>query len=171
VLFLAKSSEKSIRHFQASTNDRLLKGNLNFKNDTSLAKSDLDLGGGTNEKWREFLEISENLLTDLPQPGEETVKQAYDVGKIINVGELVRSRIDDSKLIIALHVERSKYTTHEELYHAIKNWWVETKGRSPKTIIDRIRHARSMQNHPVYPVNWLTFEPEQILNQLLHRQL
>lgn len=171
VRFLAKSSGNSIRHFQASLNDRLLKDNLNSKNDTFLTKSTIDLGGGVKEKWSEFLDVRENLLTDLPQPGEETVKQAYDVGKIINVGELIRSRIDDTKLIIALHVERSKYKTHEELYHAMKNWWVETKGRSPKTITDRIRHARSMQNHPVYPVNWLKFEPEQILNQLLHRQL
>jgi len=171
VLFLAKTSEKSIHPIQVSPNDRLLKDNLNSKNNTSPTKSTIDLGGGTNEKWSKILEISENLLTDLPQPGEETVKQAYEIGKITNVGELIRSRIDDSKLIISLHVERSKYTTHEELYHAMKNWWVETKGRSPKTIIDRIRHARSMQNHPVYPVNWLKFEPEQILNQLLHRQL
>ena len=144
------------------------KNTLKDRNDSFLA----DTAGGLKEEWKIKSKIGENLLTAQPQPlWEETVKQAYDVGKIINVGELVRSRIDDSKLIISLHVERSKYTTHEELYHAMNNWWVETKGRSSKTIIDRIRHARSMQNHPVYPVNWLKFEPEQILNQLLHRQL
>ncbi|HUS99463.1 MAG TPA: site-specific integrase, partial [Candidatus Thermoplasmatota archaeon] len=57
-----------------------------------------------------------------------------------------------------------------ELYHAISDWWVDTKGRSETTVIDRIRHARSMQLHAIYPVDWFKFEPEQILNQLLFRK-
>lgn len=44
------------------------------------------------------------------------------------------------------------------------------KDPSYTSVTDRIRHARSMQNHPLYPVNWIKFEPEQILNQLLYRQ-
>jgi len=143
---------------------------INDSGDLFLTKSENDFGGGKKQKCDTLEKIGKNLLTDLPQPGEETVKQAYEIGKIFNVGELVRSRIDDSKLIISLHIDRSKYTTHEELYHDIKKWWIETKNRSEKTIIDRIRHARSMQNHPVYPVNWLKFEPEQILNQLIYRK-
>jgi len=127
--------------------------------------------GGNRKKWNNIAEKSAQHV-EHPYPpldGAEMVKQAYEIGKIINVGEL-RSRIDDSKLIISLHVDRSKYTTHEELFHAIKNWWIETKGRSPKTITDRIRHAQSMQNHLIYPVDWLKFEPEQILNQLIYRK-
>jgi integrase len=104
-----------------------------------------------------------------PSSGEDPVDLAYDIGKIFNVDKS-RSYIDDSKLIISLHIDRTKYDTHEELYCAIRDWWIDTKGRSETTVVDRIRHARSMQNHTIYPVNWLKFEPEQIVNQLLHRQ-
>jgi len=126
--------------------------------------------GGFNQECAEETKVGQNLSTHQPQVGEEMVKQAYDVRRIFNVGES-KSRIDDSKLIISLHVDRTKYSTHEELYHGINKWWVETKGRSPKTVVGRIRCARSMANHAVYPVDWFKFEPEQILNQLLHRQL
>jgi len=126
--------------------------------------------GGKKEKWKIESKLGENLLTAQPQQlGEETVKQAYEIGKILNVDES-RSYIDDSKLIVSLHVDRAKYETQEELYHAIRNWWVDTKGRSQITVTDRIRHARNMQKHAIYPVDWLKFEPEQIVNQLLYRQ-
>jgi len=127
--------------------------------------------GGKKEKWKIESKLGENSLTTQPQKGEETVKREYEIRTNFNVGEIIQSRIDNSKLIVSLHIDRTKYETHEELYAAIKKWWIETKNRSEKTIIDRIRHARSMQNYPLYPVNWIKFEPEQILNQLLYRQI
>jgi integrase len=127
--------------------------------------------GGSKEKCEIKPKIGKHLLTNLPQHlGEDLVKRAYEIGRIINVDES-KSYINDSKLIISLHVDRAKYKTHEDLYQAIRNWWVNTKGRSESTVIDRIRHARNMQKHAIYPVDWLKFEPEQILNQLLYRQL
>jgi integrase len=136
--------------------------------DSKYSKPTLPVGG-KKEKWKIKSKLGENSLTAQPQIGEGMVKREYDVKNIINVGES-RSFIDDSKLIISLHIDRTKYETHEELYHAIRNWWVDTKGRSQSTVIDRIRNARIMQKHALYPVDWLKFEPEQIVNQLLYRQ-
>lgn len=103
--------------------------------------------GGKSQKWKIESKVGKNLLTDQPQQvGEETVKQAYDISKIINVGES-RSYIDDSKLIISLHVDRAKYETQEELYHAIRKWWVEIKQRSPKTIESRFRYQGTGFEH------------------------
>jgi len=98
--------------------------------------------GGKSQKWKIESKLGENLLIAQPQQlGEETVKQAYEIGKILNVDES-RSYIDDSKLIISLHVDRAKYETQEELYQAIRNRWVDTKGRSQITVTDRIHQRR-----------------------------
>jgi integrase len=97
------------------------------------------------------------------------VSRVYEIKKFLNVDES-RPKIDDSKLIISLHIDRSKYQTNEELYRAIRDWWVNTKDREPKTIESRIRYARSMAQHSIYPVDWFKFEPEQIINQLLYRR-
>jgi len=113
-----------------------------------------------------------------PMDGEEMVTSEYDIKQTQNVEKSIipstrtsDRTIDNSKLLIPLHIDRTKIKTHEELYNALYNWWVNLKGRSKKTIIERLRYARKMVNHPIYPVNWLKFEPEQILNLLLHKQI
>jgi len=93
------------------------------------------------------------------------------VNKIINIGDLERPAIDVKKLLIPLHVDRTLYQTEEELLKALTDWWINIKHRSPKTITIRIRHARNMSRHQIYPVNWLEFQPEQIINQMLFRQI
>ena len=79
-------------------------------------------------------------------------------------------QIDDSKLLMPLHVNRKQYNTHEELYQAIYNWWTQIKNRASLTIKRRISYARKMQNHEIYPINWFEFIPEQIINHLLYLQ-
>lgn len=140
--------------------------------DSKPTSSSREFGGGKQEEWRQFLtRVGQNYITNFPQGWEDMVIRAYEIKNNCNVGESIRPRIDDSKLIIPLHVKPENYKTHEELYVAIFDWWTKTKKRSPKTVITRIRHARSMQKHLIFPVDWLKFEPEQILNQLIHRQV
>ncbi|MEM0493248.1 MAG: hypothetical protein QXS02_04785, partial [Candidatus Thermoplasmatota archaeon] len=88
-----------------------------------------------------------------------------------SIGDVNRLRIDDTKLIIRLHVDPTRYNSHEELYNAVYEWWINIRRGSPSTIKNILRHARNMQNHPIYPVDWLLFQPEQILNHLLYRQV
>ncbi len=130
-----------------------------------------DSVGGKKEKCEIVDKLGITSTTNQTRKRGELVSSGYEIRTNFNVGETIRPRIDDSKLIISLHVDRTKYVTQEELYHAIKKWWVDIKQRSPKTIESRIRYARSMTNHAVYPVDWLKFELEQILNQLLYRQI
>jgi len=112
---------------------------------------------------------------DFPEEGRkvkvnDNISNKIDVEKIIN--NIKKSEIiDDSKLIIPLHVDRSKYLTNEELYKAIADWWVNIKGRSSKTVESRIGYARAMARHQLYPVDWFKFEPEQILNLLIYKQV
>lgn len=130
-----------------------------------------DTSAGGHKKKCKIIDqkVGKERITDLPQEREERVSRVYEIKDINNV-EKSRPQIDDTKLIISLHVDRTKYQTHEELYLAVCDWWVNTKGHAPKTMVNRIRYARSMANHSVYPVDWFTFVPEQILNQLFHRQ-
>jgi integrase len=139
------------------------------------------LEGGNNQKWNEKSTNESQKFVDHASPNigwEGMVKRQYDVKQIINAEKSTTQStrtqgrtIDNSKLLIPLHIDRTKYKTHEELFNALYSWWVNLKGRSKKTIIERLRYARKMTNHPIYPVNWLKFEPEQILNLLLHKQI
>jgi len=130
-----------------------------------------DAVGGKNKEWKEILTrlSQKHIKHQIPQYWEDQVKQRY-VTNYNNVGELNKPHIDDNKLLYPLHVDRSQYQTHEELYNAIVQWWTNIKGRESSTIKLRIRHARSMSNHSIYPVDWFKFEPEQIINQLIYRQ-
>jgi len=142
----------------------------------SLPANSLRLAGGNKQKWNisnrnASQEYVEQLYPSLD--GKGMVKEPYDVKQILNVeksNNRVR-KIDDNKLLVPLHVNRNKYNSPEELYRAIRDWWINLKHREERTINDRIRYARAMANHSVYPVDWFKFEPEQIINQLLFKQI
>jgi len=99
------------------------------------------------------------------EKGMQNVKNNY----FLKVGKK-RQYIDNDKLLFPIHINFQNYHTHEELYQAIKNWWINTKNRAEKTIKTRINAMRYCQRHPIYPVDWFHFdqEPEQILNLLLY---
>jgi len=125
--------------------------------------------GGNNQEWKKDTHIKPNI--DELNPDWDIMRlQHYVTDNNYNVDVLNKPRIDNSKLLIPLHVDRSKYESHEELYQAISDWWIIVKGRSPNTIKTRIRHAQNMAKHSIYPVDWFKFEPEQIINQLIYRQ-
>jgi len=129
-----------------------------------------NLGGGDKREWNIDTGIREKDTNDLiPKDGEEMVRSRNVVKTVYNANDL-KPCIDDSKLIIPLHVNPLSYETHEELYNAMVQWWTKTKARSEKTIKTRLRHARAMEKHTLYPVNWFEYKPEQILNQMLYRQ-
>jgi len=127
--------------------------------------------GGNYKEWQKQKQLGEYTLNNIsPINGNNMRGTDYVSQYNLNVDELKSSEVDDSKLIIPLHVDRTRYETHEELFAAIINWWTKIKGRSESTIRGRIRYARSMVKHPIFPVDWFKFEPEQIINQLLYRQ-
>lgn len=94
-----------------------------------------------------------------------------DVETLLKKIDDTERKIDDGKLLFPLHVNRYSYETHEELYKAVRDWWVTVKGKSEATITHRITYARAMARHPIYPVNWFEFVPEQILNLVMHKQI
>ena len=148
------------------------------------------LGGGIFEKCDVGIGNRSNLVESLfpMTEWEGMVTRHHDSFKNLNVEEsidpskkLISQTIHFDKLIVPLVVDRSLYKTHEELYSAVKEWWIKSpdktnakkarKGHGIKTITNYIRHARAMEKHPIYPVDWFEFEPTQVINQLLYRQL
>ena len=125
--------------------------------------------GGDKENWQKVLANMRKPTFEqhIPLVVEERVKQNYELKTQNNVEE----PLDDSGLIVPLHIDRALYETQEELFKAVVGWWVNLKQRSPKTVNGRMNYARVMSNHPVYPVNWLKFDRVQILNQLLYLQI
>ena len=97
-----------------------------------------------------------------------------------NVENQENHYIDHSKLIIPLLVDRSLYQTHDELHDAIRLWWIKSpdkisddksrKGHELSTITNYITHAKAMEKHLTYPVDWFKFDPHQIINQMLFRE-
>jgi len=125
--------------------------------------------GGNKEKCESVDQLDVSVENSSPK-WDIMRSQKYVTHNCYNVDVLEKPRIDNSKLLIPLHVDRSKYETHEELYKAVVEWWIDIKDRSPKTINARITNARNMAKHSIYPVDWIKFEPEQIINQLIYRQ-
>jgi len=150
VLFLAKLSEKSIRHFQASLNDRLLKGNLNSKNDTSPTKSANDLGGGTHRKWSEFSGIGDIVESILPECGE-------------SMEELQNLLTNVKRTDVPYFLNPKTATFNDVAIHAHVR---QELGLT--TIAKHLRYARMMETH-VCPINFRNLRPEDFLRHMDYR--
>lgn len=150
MLFLAKSSEKSISPIQDSLNDRLLKGILNSSNDTSYTKSFSDLGGGINEKCKEILSIGDNNETMLP-----------DFGITMEELQSLLSRI--KRTDVPYFLDPRTATFNDVAIHA------HVRQELGLTTIDKhLRYARMMETH-VCPMNFRDLKPEDFLKHMDYR--
>jgi len=59
-----------------------------------------------------------------------------------------------------------EYTDHEQLYESFMHWWTQRYRRNKNTAIDYIRDLRRMNNDPVLPIDFLRFDPQQIITHL-----
>lgn len=136
---------------------------LKDSQETYYTNSKHELEGGTNQEWKNKIEnICQNYLEqNNPQTiVEEKVKRTIKTKGILDVEQLTNPNL--------LHP--SDFETQEELFNAIKHWWIFKYRKKEKTINDRLRYARKMAKHPIFPVNWLEFDPVQIINYLEHRE-
>ena len=114
----------------------VVKNNNNKDCDYNLANNFNELAGGNKKKCKNIDQLEANIEELTPKGG--IMRQDYVTTNSYNVDVLNKPRIDNSKLLVPLHVDRSKYETHEELYKAITEWWINIKDRSSKTIQIRI---------------------------------
>ena len=149
MLFLTKSSEKSISHIQASPNDRLLKDDLNSKNDTSFTKSAFDLGGG-KQKWKEIIPcLSQNINQDFPT-GKEMVKLEYELKNIKRTEFPIFLDPNTASFIdVGIHAKIRQFL-------------------ADATITKNLRYARFMERSPV-PIDFRNLIPEQFIRHMDYR--
>jgi integrase len=119
--------------------------------------------GGITKKWKAFIEgLSESHMEHInPQlNGEDMVKQQYVNHISLNVESFKNPYILDQK----------EYQTQQELFDAIKHWWIFRRRNFESTIKSVLAIARRMSVHPVLPVDWLKFDVNQIIAYLEHRE-
>ena len=151
--------------YKYCSNPNLTQTTITFFNNNfdsfSTNSSSSELVGGINEKWNKFVEKQDQMYVEHPKPKEAgMVKRTYEIKQSLDV-----ERLNNPYLI---HPEN--YKTQQELFNAVKHWWIFKYRKKESTIKDRIRYAQKMSEHPVFPVNWLKFNPVQIINYLEHRE-
>jgi len=121
-----------------------------------------EMVGGKNKKWKNSTQKRSKLYVKHPKPtnGAGMVTKTYENNKQLDI-----ERLNNPYL---LHPE--DYETQQELFDAIKHWWIFKYRKKESTIIDRLRYAKKMSEHNVFPINWLKFNPVQIINYLEHRE-
>ena len=135
---------------------------INKQKHSYSTNSQKELVGGISKEWKNIVEkiYQKYVEHNNPQEVEEMVKRTYEVKRYLDVEKLNNPYL--------LHPD--DYETQEELFDAIKHWWIFKYRKKEKTIKDRLRYANKMSEHSIFPINWLEFNPVQIINYLEHRE-
>ena len=136
---------------------------VNNSQNSYSTNSQNELVGGRNQEWKNIIEKICQKYVEHKNPQtevEEMVKRSYELKRSLDVDKLNNPYL--------LHPD--DYETQEELFDAIKHWWIFKYRKKEKTIKDRLRYAQKMSKHPIFPINWLEFNPIQIINYLEHKE-
>ncbi len=129
--------------------------------DVGLTNS-LQLVGGKKQECEPFLEHrSQHHVNQQPQLDGE------DMG---DYGYVTRQKKDVEQINNPYIINPSDYETQQELFDAIKHWWIFKYRKNERTINDRLRYAKKMANHDIFPVNWFDLNPNQIIAYLEHKE-
>jgi len=118
--------------------------------------------GGVKENWKQILE-------NISQRHVEQLKPHQDVEDMGEYG-YVKQNLDVEKLKNPYIIDPTQYQTQEELFNAIKHWWIFKYRKSEGTIKDRLRYAKKMAEHKVFPINWKELNPNQIIAYLEYKE-
>ncbi len=159
----APSEIKEETDYKLYSNNKL-QTTINFFNKDldSYSTNFYELVGGNNQEWKKLLEnISKHPVKQInPQlDGEDMGDQDY-VNKESNVEQFKNPYI----------LKPDEYKNQEELFNAIKYWWIHKKRKSENTVKKRIAIAKRMNKHPVFPIDLKQLNPNQIIAYLEHRE-
>jgi len=121
------------------------------------------LVGGRNQEWKQLLE---NI-------GQQLVEQQHPHQDVEEMGEqknVTNKKLDVEKIKNPYIIDPTQYHTQEELFNAIKHWWIFKYRKNEKTINDRLRYARNMAAHHVFPINWFDLNPLQSIAYLEYKE-
>jgi integrase len=156
---------KEASSYKLFSNLDLTQAKINFFNNKYVscsATSDIGLAGGREQEWEQILE---NI-------SQEYIKQTIPHQDVEEMGEqgYVKGKLDVEKLKNPYILAPSEYSTKQELFDAIKQWWIFKRRKNKNTVKKRIPMAKRMSNHPVFPINWNELNPSQIIAYLEYRE-
>jgi len=100
---------------------------------------------GDNEDQTYRNQTSQHIEPSMLTQGAGMMKTKYEV----------KSKQDVERLNNPYLLHPEDYETQQQLFDAIKHWWMFKYRKKESTIKDRLRYAQKMSEHPVFPVNWL----------------
>lgn len=67
-------------------------------------------------------------------------------------------------------LDPNEYETNQDLFNAVKHWWIFKQRNKEATIKGYLRIAKRMATHNIFPINWKNLRSEQVINYLEHRE-
>ena len=117
------------------------------------------LAGGRQQKWK-------NILSDISQIVEH---QQSTNGKMVNLAYELKTRFEQNPIII----DPTKFSSIPELLIAVAQHakrWQRLSDRKESTIEYRIRGARRMMAHPVFPIDFSNLTYQQFIAYMTYRE-
>ena len=115
------------------------------------------------------MNINHSPDIEMPSPGKLGEEKLQG-----GVMERVRGYLDayarGERVRTINNINPDDYETQEELFEAIKYWWIHKYRKKESTIIQRLRDARRMARHPIFPIDFKKFDPNQIIAYLEYRE-
>jgi len=120
------------------------------------------LEGGKNQEWKNIVEnICKRYLKQ---------KTTRNVVEEMDKSNHNYRKLDVDKIKNPYIINPDNYQTQEELFDAIRHWWIFKYRKNERTIRDRLRYAKKMAEHSVFPVNWFELNPNQIIAYLEYKE-
>ena len=162
----APCENKEAGSYKPFSNAEISQTTINFFNNKldsySTDSQKQELVGGRKQEWKQFLEniCQKYIKQKIPHQDVEDMGETKQ-----NYKKLVVDKIKNPYII-----NPNNYNTQDELFDAIRNWWIFKYRKNERTIRDRLRYAKKMAEHSVFPVNWFELNPNQIITYLEHKE-
>lgn len=133
------------------------KNDLSKLND-SLSSHNYETGGDRKE-WKKFLEkIGKNI---------EPLKPQMEWEEMGELGYEIKQKFEFEKPRI---IDPTQYDNIDDLYKAVKRHWIRRLRNKEVTINKRIRRAKAMSKHLVFPIDFFDLNPDQVVAHLDYRE-
>ena len=132
---------------------------FNNKSDSYITNSNTMLVGGKDQVWKNNIEnVSQNHVEQLePHRGvEDMVNLAYELKKNFECNPI--------------KVNPQTYESTPELFNAVSNHAKRWQRLEQSTIDHRMRYARRMTKHPVFPINFSNLDYNQFIAYIQYRE-
>ncbi len=118
---------------------------------------DFDTVGGKSEIWKNIEKLGQYVKHSNPKEWEDKVKQAYEIKKYFE---------SQNPIMINPH----NFDSLPELLNAVEHHAHKWQRLERSTIAHRLRYARKMTRHPVFPIDFFNLTYEQFIAYMQYRE-